>query len=42
MDIRLRYLMSFFKGMYKASEDFNIYDSPEQDNMQEDADENDI
>lgn len=28
IDIRLRYVMNFFKGLYDATEDFNIYDKP--------------
>ena len=26
IDIRLRYIMNFFTGIYKATEDFNVYD----------------
>lgn len=28
LDIRLRYLMNFFKGIYETTEDFNVYDAP--------------
>lgn len=28
IDIRLRYVMNFFKGLYETTEDFNIYDKP--------------
>lgn len=31
LDIRIRYMMNFFKGMYDASEDFNIYDEEVKD-----------
>ena len=27
LDIRIRYMMNFFKGIYDASEDFNVYDA---------------
>lgn len=37
MDIRLRYIMSFFKGMYEATEDFNVYDYGLEDQMNEDC-----
>ena len=26
LDIRLRYCMNFFKGIYLATENFNVYD----------------
>lgn len=29
IDIRLRYLMNFFKGLYETTEDFNAYDTIE-------------
>lgn len=28
IDIRLRYIMNFFKGLYETTEDFNAYDLP--------------
>lgn len=28
IDIRLRYIMNFFKGLYETTEDFNVYDTP--------------
>lgn len=26
IDIRLRYIMNFFKGLYQCTENFNVYD----------------
>ncbi len=26
IDIRLRYIMNFFKGLYLSTENFNVYD----------------
>jgi hypothetical protein len=33
IDIRLRYIMNFFTGIYKATEDFNVYDFIEDDRV---------
>lgn len=33
VDIRLRYMMNFFKGLYKCTQNFNLYDKPYQDQL---------
>ena len=35
IDIRLRYVMNFFKGLYETTEDFNVYDRPVQEEFVE-------
>ena len=37
IDIRLRYIMNFFKGLYETTEDFHIYDVPIVDNVDKDS-----
>lgn len=42
IDIRIRYIMNFFKGLYECTQNFNIYDLPLEENVKEDATEEDI
>lgn len=39
IDIRLRYTMNFFKGLYDTSEDFNAYDYPLEDDEKQESEE---
>lgn len=42
IDIRIRYIMNFFKGLYECTENFNVYDLPLEESVKEDATEEDI
>ena len=37
IDIRLKYIMNFFKGLYETTEDFHVYDTQISDKVFPDA-----